>query len=315
MTSQGFIQIPRSLLNDPLWIDLSPGYREVFIIILENACFRPQKFNDSGIIIELEPGQVCASIRQITKWLGKYGDKNIVERAIKRFVLCGFLRQEVRHTKSIFTISHKDTYESIKKASETGSETELRQFRDSFETQKKKDKKDKNEKKEEEHVDAGASTKITPISSLSNELVEESKHNIYYQDINGNNNKVNKPVRIKSKLKITNPESERLVSLESGKIEVCERVFLSENDKEKLLTLHGLTTYNQLIEKLSNSKCSKNSFYASDYHAIKNWVERAVNEDKMKIMNAQSRFAGDKDRTQRDENGNARKYEFTKVNV
>jgi hypothetical protein len=91
---------------------------------------------------------MCATIRQIQALCHASISKNDVERSIKKLILVDFLRQEVRHHKSIITISHRDTYELIKKASETRSETTLRQDRDNFETEKKKGKKVKKEKKD-----------------------------------------------------------------------------------------------------------------------------------------------------------------------
>lgn len=134
------IRIPRSLLENPLWIDLPPAYRDVFTILLENVCFFSKKFDDHGCVIDLDVGQWCGTYRELAKLCGKYGDKNIVERSIKKFVLYGFVRQEVRHIKSVLTITHSDTYDLIKRASETRCETGLRQDQDRIETQKKKER-------------------------------------------------------------------------------------------------------------------------------------------------------------------------------
>jgi hypothetical protein len=133
--SIGYIRIPRSLLENELWTDLSPAYRDVFLVILQHVCFLPRKFDDHGVILNLKPGQVCATIREIVGWCGKHGDKNIVERSIKKLIYLGFLRQEVRHKKSILTITDIDTYELNKEYSDKRSETKLRQDRDKIETQ------------------------------------------------------------------------------------------------------------------------------------------------------------------------------------
>jgi hypothetical protein len=127
--SNGYFSLPRSLTRDPLWINLPPAYRDVFIIILDHICFKPQKFDDHGVIIELLPGQVCASEGEILRWCGKHAKKNEIERSVKKLILCQFLRREVRHRKSIFTITHSDTYELILRGSEVGSEVNLRQTR------------------------------------------------------------------------------------------------------------------------------------------------------------------------------------------
>jgi hypothetical protein len=132
-----FVRIPRSLLKDPLWIDLPPTYHHVFYVILENVCFMPKKFDDHGSIIDLLPGQLCATYREITKLCGPFADKNIVERSLRKFEKYEIVRLEVRHTKTIITITHSDTYELIKMASETTIETKLRQDRDTKEESNK----------------------------------------------------------------------------------------------------------------------------------------------------------------------------------
>lgn len=148
MLDYGHIRIPRSLLSDPLWLDLKPTTQIIFFQIVSHVCFLPQKFDDHGVMIEILPGQVCTTIREILNWCGKHFTKNDIERSVKKLILCGFLRQEVRHVKSIITVCHKDTYELIKSNNETGFETNLRQDRDKIETQKKKAKKEKHVNKE-----------------------------------------------------------------------------------------------------------------------------------------------------------------------
>jgi hypothetical protein len=144
----GFFSLPRSLTRDPLWLDLPPAYRDVFVVILDHICFKARRYDDHGVIIDLLPGQICASIREIVKWCGKFGNKNEVERAIKKFISYGFLRQEVRHSKSVLTITHKETYSLILRGGETDSETTLRQLRDNFETQKNNENTEQNENNE-----------------------------------------------------------------------------------------------------------------------------------------------------------------------
>ena len=73
-------------------------------------------------------------MRQLAKESGL--QKNDVERGLKRFFEVKILRQEVRHTKTIITITHQETYDLIKSFSETKKETKVRQERDKSETQK-----------------------------------------------------------------------------------------------------------------------------------------------------------------------------------
>lgn len=122
----GFFCLPRSLTRDPLWLDLPPAYQHVFLVLIDRAVFTPTKFDDHGVVIDLNPGQLCASIREILDWCGKYTSKNDVERAIVKLKLLDFVRHEVRHKKSIITISHPDVYACSFSWSETRSGTILR---------------------------------------------------------------------------------------------------------------------------------------------------------------------------------------------
>jgi hypothetical protein len=281
------IRLPRSLLDNDLWINLPLGYREVFLAILDHICFRPQKFDDHGNLIELLIGQVCTTIREITTWLGKFGNKNIVERAIKKFILYDFVRQEVRHSKSIFTIRHRDTYELIKRASETRSETILRQDLDKIETQTKNEK---NEKKEKENKSREALEKVVN-GNFSNDIEfdkeklenvisqTETKHNVYTQttkqeqtETNENNNTKK---QTKSKQKIE-------------KIAFRESVLLTQVQHDKLLEEHGKTALEWMLDKLNNQKLSSGKTYQSDYHAILNWVVAAYKQS----SNPQSQSQG-----------------------
>ncbi len=154
---EGYIKIPRSLLRNPLWIDLPPAYKEVFLVILEHVVYgAKQEFDDHGKIITLLPGQICITIRGLQDLCGKYISKNEIERAIKKLFLYQFVRQEVRHVKTILTITHKDTYDMILKEGETTIETRLRQDRDKIETQIKKEEINKKEIKDK-HIAQSAS--------------------------------------------------------------------------------------------------------------------------------------------------------------
>ena len=132
--SQGFIQIPRSLLQHATVRSCPDAQFRMLICIIENAVFLPCQFDDHGKLIQVLPGQFCTTLRDLAKLANI--EKNDVERGLKRFFQVEILRHEVRHTKTIITITHKDTYDLIKSYSETRSETKVRQERDKSETQK-----------------------------------------------------------------------------------------------------------------------------------------------------------------------------------
>lgn len=142
MSDNGYLKIPRSLLTNPLWLELPFHYQHIFLVILQNVCYKNQKHDDHGIILDLQPGQWCVTYRQLAKLCHPQITKNDIERSVKKFILCGFLRQEVRHTKTVLSICHKDTLDLILQSTETTNETRLRQDRDKIETEKNKGKKD-----------------------------------------------------------------------------------------------------------------------------------------------------------------------------
>lgn len=149
MSSEGFIKIPRSLLDDPLWNSLSPVYQHIFIIIFKNACYKPRKFDDHGHILDLKPGQLCISEDDLRKLCHKSISENDIHRCIVKLKLYGFLSQKVNHKKSILTITYTSIYEDFKNQNEPISEPNLNQTRTKLEPQTKKDKKDKKVKKED----------------------------------------------------------------------------------------------------------------------------------------------------------------------
>ncbi len=131
--SQGFIQIPRSLLDHPSFMKAPADQRYFLIWIIQNSRFLPSDFDDHGITIQLLPGQLCGTIRQFAEDANV--KKGVVERSMARFSKFQILRQEVRHTKTVITITHKDTYELIKSYSETTCGTRKRQEKDKKKTQ------------------------------------------------------------------------------------------------------------------------------------------------------------------------------------
>lgn len=171
MTS-GYIRIPRSLLTDPLWETLSLKHQMIFMKILELACYKPRKFDDHGHIIDLEIGQICISERELKSKCHPQISRIDIQRSYVKLILVGFLRQEVSHKKSVLTITHKDTYDLIKKASEPRNEPNLSQTRAKLEPETNKGKKVKKEKDTSLKVSNETNEKI---SVFSNEVQEIGK--------------------------------------------------------------------------------------------------------------------------------------------
>lgn len=133
--SHGYLRIPRSLLDDPYYDDASVIHKQILLTIIKLACWRPQEFNDKGNIVKLEIGQVCISVRELAKKSGKGITKNHVQGALKYFENAGkvrhkvrqFLRHEVRHSKSIITITHMETYNLMQNSGQTTHQTKFSQ--------------------------------------------------------------------------------------------------------------------------------------------------------------------------------------------
>ena len=115
--SQGYIRLPRSLTEDPLYRDARHAHQCVFNRLILLAAYSPQEHDIRGNIILIKPGQLCYSLNKIAELTGKYTSKDDVEGALRHFGRrCHFLLHEVLHQKSIITITHKDTYDLIIKS-------------------------------------------------------------------------------------------------------------------------------------------------------------------------------------------------------
>lgn len=124
MSSKGFISLPRAFLQDQNWKSLSLIEEKIFMTIYENCAWQSLDLDDHGVLIHLEPLQILTTYRELEALCNKPGcNKDKIDRTISRFCLIGFLRQEVRHRKSILTIVQKDIVEFIA----TRNATNLRQ--------------------------------------------------------------------------------------------------------------------------------------------------------------------------------------------
>lgn len=146
MSDEGFVKLPRSLFNDPNWKGMREKYRRVFLVLLFHTSFTEKSFGIGANLITIGPGQFCTSIRNLVdlcndgiKFKDDKVDKNIVERAVSLFTKIGLVRQEVRHGKSVLTITQRELYDHFQKQSETGSETRPRLDRDTNEERKERE--------------------------------------------------------------------------------------------------------------------------------------------------------------------------------
>lgn len=112
--SSGYINLPRSLLNDPIWKSLPYTYRHIFITILQNVVYQEIDVDDFGKIIHLMPGEMLTTYRRMVELCNEDDiDKRTIERAFVKFKLCGFSGQRTGHRKTIVTITRTDVLELI----------------------------------------------------------------------------------------------------------------------------------------------------------------------------------------------------------
>ena len=194
-SDEGFVKIPRSLFNDANWKGMREKYRRVFVVLLFHTAFTKQSFGIGANTITIEPGQFCTSIRNLVelcndgiKYKDDKVDKNIVERAVSLFTKIGLVRQEVRHGKSILTITQLDLYEHFQKQTETANETRPRLDRDTNEERKEREELEEtidgpsaldsfllDLEKEEQKKDLPVFKPQTPIPQISQEKQQHMK--------------------------------------------------------------------------------------------------------------------------------------------
>ncbi len=133
----GFLKLPRSLLDDPLWIETPPAQKDVFLTILKLTPYHHRLFDDFGHMIELKAGQICISIREIKEKCGKWITKNQVEDALARFSRYQLWRQERRHVRTIITFCDSILSECFKNGEETTFQTDRGHFADTTKDLKK----------------------------------------------------------------------------------------------------------------------------------------------------------------------------------
>lgn len=150
VSDEGFVKLPRSLLNDPQWQSLKLKQRHVFQTILSNACYTERKFSIAGNVILVRPGQLCIALRALVELCNKNVrfkedkvDLPFVQRSVSFFTKVEFVRQEVIHGKSLLTICHRELYEHFQSQSDTGTDTNS--IHDRYTNEERKERKDMKE--------------------------------------------------------------------------------------------------------------------------------------------------------------------------
>ncbi len=178
----GYIRIPRSLLEDPRFKDAPPAWRIILIEIINRAAVFAHDFNDHSEIIRIEIGEICFSIDMIAKFCGAGISHKQVERALAYFKKVKISGQRAGHRRSIIKIIHEETYDLISKQGGTRRGTSAGQARDISKEciERKEGKKERIKKKSAAASVAVAVEKIEKIKlretvSLSQQQIDTAK--------------------------------------------------------------------------------------------------------------------------------------------
>lgn len=151
--SNGFIRIPRSFLQDSAIQSLPIKQYVLLMKLIELAAWKDINIFCEGKYVLVQRNQVFYSLRYIVESHNEckrhpedHVSKNDVERLIRKLVTLNFVRQEVRQRRMLLTLCFLDVLDEKNCFNETTCETPVRQDRDNFETNKKKEKKEKKEK-------------------------------------------------------------------------------------------------------------------------------------------------------------------------
>jgi len=125
--SRNFTGITNSLSTNDFWLDARPEHQAIFLAILMHCAFVETIHDIHGNKHTVLAGQLCASIRKIAEWTSKYTNKNEVVAALKYFSECGFLRHEIRHGKTLITVTESEVYSCAFLLGQTQTQTRSRQ--------------------------------------------------------------------------------------------------------------------------------------------------------------------------------------------
>lgn len=125
-----FLKIYRAHVESYLFQSSRLKYKHVLQTIWYNIRYKEGTYYSNGKIIQVMPGQLCISLRDLVdlcnknvKFKDDMVDKNTVERALSHFFLtCQFVRHEVRHGVSIITVIEPSTCDKNNCLSETTGE-------------------------------------------------------------------------------------------------------------------------------------------------------------------------------------------------
>lgn len=105
------------------WFTMHRGWREnpifggefsradAWVWLIENACWKPTKFNARGTIIDLDRGQMCVTVRQLAEAWG--WSKSTVDRFLNALRAEKMIDCDVGQPKTVLTICNYSKYQDI----------------------------------------------------------------------------------------------------------------------------------------------------------------------------------------------------------
>ena len=102
----GFVRLERGAFDHPILRD--PLRFRAWFWLVANACWKPSRYDVNGKIIDLQRGQVCASLRQLAEAWGM--SKTATERFITRLKTETMIGTDTGTGRYIITICNYDKY-------------------------------------------------------------------------------------------------------------------------------------------------------------------------------------------------------------
>lgn len=148
--SEGFIRLPRSLLESEQWNSLRFRQQKLFLYILTKVQYAPYVYKHNGKDIHLIPGELCISLRRLvddfnrsTKFKDEKIDLPFLQRSVSTFSKVGLTDTRTDTGITIISVIYPGIYNSNIYFDDTPSDTLSIQNRYShLKEESKKDKKE-----------------------------------------------------------------------------------------------------------------------------------------------------------------------------
>jgi len=127
---RGTFNVARAVWDHPAFRPSKFSDREAFLWLLSEAAWRPRRVRIGSEVVDLERGQVCASVRFMAKAWGGWS-KSAVQRFLVTLEKEAIIRTEGGTASGVITICNYDKYQGERDSSGTETGTAAGQQRDS----------------------------------------------------------------------------------------------------------------------------------------------------------------------------------------